>query len=303
MTRAPVAALFPGHAGDRSFMQAGHDGARDACAAHGLAFRVTDRVALPAMQAAMRDAAQAGAGLVLAQGGQCEAAASAVAPHFPALRFAVVQGHDAGANLYAYRAAQEQSAFLAGAAAGLTSRAAVVGHVSGIRPRPGLLARAAFAAGVAHVAPGKRLVSIFTGDQDDAALATAAMERLAAAGADLVFAMLNAAQAAVMAAAGRLGIALAGDGADWVAAHPACFRLAAVADTGPVAAAAIADYATGARPAGEEVVFGLEMPAVVRLSCRNDVPAAVREATGRIALDLRAGRIEVPEAVAVEELG
>jgi basic membrane protein A len=302
MPIAPVAAVFPGHVADASFMQQGHDGARAACAAHGLPLQVTERVPLARMEAALADAARAGAGLVLAQGGQCEAAAAAVAPHFPAVRFVVVQGHGAGANLYAYRAAQEQSAFLAGVAAGLMTRSGVVGHVSGIRPRPGLLARAAFGAGVAHAAPGARLLSIFTGDQDDAVRGRAAAERLAEAGADLVFAMLNAAQAAVMAVARQRDLLLAGDGRDWVAQHPDVFALAAIADTGGVAAAAIADYVLGARPEGAEVVFGLDAPGIVRLACGAAVPPAARAAVAQEAAALRAGRIVVPKNFVVEEL-
>jgi basic membrane protein A len=302
MARAPVAAIFPGHVADGSFMQQGHDGARAACAARGLDLRVTDRVALPALEDALSAAAASGAGLVLAQGGQCEAAAQAVAPRFPGVRFVVVQGHATGANLHAYRAAQEQSAFLAGAAAGLMAGGGVVGHVSGIRPRPGLLARAAFAAGIAHVAPEVRLLSIFTGDQDDAARATAAAERLAVAGARLVFTMLNAAQAAVMQVARRRGIALAGDGHDWVAAHPGLFQLAAIADTGGVMEAAIADFAEDRRPLGEEVVFGLSTPAIVRLACGGAVPAPVRAVVAAIAAAMREGRVEIPDGVAVEEL-
>lgn len=301
MPSRPVAAIFPGRIDDRSFMQAGHDGMAEACRAAGLPFTVTQAVPLAALPPALAEAA-GGAGLVLAQGGQCEAAARAVAARFPATRFVVVQGHGAGGNLYAYRAAQEQSAFLAGAAAGLLTGRAVIGHVSGIRPRPGLLARAAFASGIAHVAPGKRLVSIFTGDQDDAALGRAAAKRLLAAGADIIFTMLNAAQDAVVAEARAGGAMLVGDGRDWVAERPAAFLLAAVADSGAAAGAAIADYAAGSRQAGAEVVFGLERPDIVRLACGASVPAPVRARLDAIAAALASGAITVPEAAAVEEL-
>lgn len=302
MSRAPVAAIYPGHVTDGSFMQQGHDGAREACLAQGLDFRVTERVPLDGLEAAMTRAAQAGAGLILAQGGQCDAAAAAVAPRFPAVRFVVVQGHRGGGNLQAWRAAQEQSAFLAGAAAALMAPGRVVGHVSGIRPKPGLLARAAFAAGMARVDPACRLLSVFTGDQDDEARAEAAAERLIDAGAGLVFAMLNGAQHGVMRVARRRGIGLVGDGRDWAADHPGLFRLAAIADTGGVAAAAIADHAAGGLRHGAEIVFGLETPAIVRLSCGAEVPAAVREAVEALARDIRAGRLVVPETAAVEEL-
>jgi basic membrane protein A len=297
----PIHAIFPGLVADGSFMQAGHDGARDAAAKASLSFRVTQGVTLPGLQAAIAMAAEDSAGLVLAQGGQCEAAMAAVAPRFPTTRFAVVQGHAAGPNLYAYRAAQEQSAFLAGAAAGLLARGPVVGHVSGIRPRPGLLARAAFAAGLAYTAPGRRLLSIFTGDQDDSERGAAAAERLAEAGADIVFTMLNAAQAAVMEVARRRGLRLVGDGQDWVARRPDIFLLAAVADSGAAAAAAIADYAAGRRVSGQEVVFGLEAPEVVRLVVAHEA-ALLALQIDAIGAAVAAGQIAVPDTMPVEEM-
>lgn len=292
-----VAAFFPGHVADGSFMQAGHDGIAAACRAAGLPLSVTQAIPLGALAAAMARAAPE-AGLVIAQGGQCDEAAGAVAPRFPATRFVVVQGHAAGGNLYAYRAAQEQSAFLAGAAAALLLPDRAIGHISGIRPRPGLLARAAFAAGIAHVAPGRRLLSIFTGDQDDRALGAAAAERLADAGVGLVFTMLNAAQAAVVDVARQRGMMLAGDGKDWVADRPDAFALAAVAESGEAGAAAVRDYADGARPDGKEVVFGLDSPGVVRLSCG----VAVRDRLAALEREIVVGRIDVTAGGVVEEL-
>lgn len=299
MVPAAVAGLFPGHVTDRSFMQAGHDGLRDACARTGLALVVQDGVRLGDLRAAF-DRAAAEAALVVAQGGQCEGAAAEAASRWPDRRFVVVQGHRGGGTLSAYRAAQEQSAFLAGAAAALMTSAPVLGHVSGIRPKPGLVARAAFAAGVAAVAPGRRVVSIFTGDQDDLARGEAAAERLAEAGADIVFAMLNAAQSAVMQVARRRGLRLVGDGQDWVAAEPDLFDLAAIADTGPVAASAVEDFVAGRL--AEERVFTLDQPAVVRLACGARVPWSIRRDMARLAGAITAGRLAIPEQATVQEI-
>ena len=54
-----------------------------------------------------------------------------------------------GPNLASYEVLQEQSAYLGGVLAALTTRTGVVGHMSGIRVRPGLKGRAEAVAGLA----------------------------------------------------------------------------------------------------------------------------------------------------------
>ena len=87
--------------------------------------------------------------MVIAYGGQTSEAAQRVAWEFPEQRFTVIQGFHTRPNLAVYEVLQEQSAWLAGAAAGMLTKSNVVGHMSGLRVRPGLKARAAFAAGLA----------------------------------------------------------------------------------------------------------------------------------------------------------
>jgi basic membrane protein A len=59
----------------------------------------------------------------------------------PQIKFVVTQGAVVGANLCSYEVLQEESAYLGGVLAALTTRTGVVGHMSGIRVRPGLKGR------------------------------------------------------------------------------------------------------------------------------------------------------------------
>lgn len=86
--------------------------------------------------------------MVIAHGGQNNAAARQVAPDFPAVQFVVTQGTVTGTRLSSYDVLQEESAWLTGALAGLSTRTGVVGHMSDIRVTPGLKGRAAFADGL-----------------------------------------------------------------------------------------------------------------------------------------------------------
>ncbi|OYW97936.1 MAG: hypothetical protein B7Z14_16330 [Bosea sp. 32-68-6] len=204
-----VAALFAGRIDDRGFMQAGHTGLKLAEARLGvsIAFKQGVQPKLEDLTGALRELAAAGPDLVIAHGGQNNAAAKAVAAEFPAVRFAVTQGNVTGTNLASYEVLQEQSAFLAGMLAALTTRTGVVGHMSGIRVTPGLKGRAAYAAGVAHADPKVILLTNFSGNQDDNALSEKIARAMIAKDAQVIFTMLNAGRDGVTAACRERGVA------------------------------------------------------------------------------------------------
>ncbi|MEA3550994.1 BMP family ABC transporter substrate-binding protein [Pseudarthrobacter sp. C1] len=120
-----------------------------------------------ALESALDELASSGVDMVIAHGGQNAEAAKTVAQRFPETMFVVTQANVTGPNLSSYEVLQEESAWLAGAAAGLLTETNVVGHMSGIRPIPGLKGRAAFVDGVAHTNPQATVLSNFSGDQDD----------------------------------------------------------------------------------------------------------------------------------------
>jgi basic membrane protein A len=64
--------------------------------------------------------------------------------------------------------------------------------MSGIRVVPGLKSCAAFAHGLAHANPSVRLLTNFSGNQDDNALSKHIVSAMIDAGADIIFTMLNA---------------------------------------------------------------------------------------------------------------
>src|SRR5690606_25796185 len=145
----------------------------------------------PELEAALRELAAAGPDMVIAHGGQNSAAAETVAAEFPEIAFVVVQGNVTGPNLSSYEVLQEESAWLAGAAAGLLTETGIVGHISGIRVTPGLKGRGGFYNGLMHTNPEARFLTIFAGDQDDNALSHEVASAEIAAGADIIFTMLN----------------------------------------------------------------------------------------------------------------
>ncbi len=290
-----IGAVFAGPAQDGGFMEAGHKALLRAAADLDATAVFVDGVPprRDALGAALLAHARAGHDLIIAHGGQNNEAVLDVAKKFPETAFAVTQGQVSAANVASFDVMQEHSAFLAGILAALTTRTGVVAHLSGIKVRPGLKGRAAFAHGVRHADAGVRFMTTFCGHQDDANMAEAAARDLIAAGADRLFTMLNSGRAGAIAACRAFGCQQIGNVDDWTHREPDVFIGSALADVGIGVARAIEDFARGTFPAGEIRHIGLESPGAVGLALHPDVEASVREAIATAADAIRSGRLVV----------
>lgn len=302
-TPKKIAALFAGRIDDRGFMQAGYDGLKLAEARLGvsIAFRQGVQPKPDDLAAALRELASTKPDLVIAHGGQNNAAAKAVAAEFPDIRFAVTQGNVTGANLASYEVLQEHSAFLAGMLAALITRTGIVGHMSGIRVLPGLKGRAAYAAGVAHANPTVKLLTNFSGNQDDDTLSERIAVAMITKEAQVIFTMLNAGRNGVTKACRELGALQIGNVGDWTASTPEVFVGSAFADSGRALFDAVSDFAAGRFAVGEVKHLGIETPEAVRLVMGAGVPAPVRQRIDAAAAEIAAGRLRVPVEWAGEE--
>ena len=246
----------------------------------------------PARREATVAAAAAGADLVIAHGGQGEAAVAAVAPAHPGVAFAVTQGRIAGRNIACFEVLQEESAFLAGALAGWWMQGEVAAHLSGEKVPPGLRGRAGFAGGLAHAKPSARLLTGFCGDQHDPELAGRWTAAQAAAGAELQFAMLDGGRPGAIAACRAAGLRAIGNVHDWTQQDPV-FLASAIADNGVAMEAAIAAFLEGRF---QDRRIGLEDAAAVRLALAADVPGDLAERLDALRRAVLAGEVVVPEA-------
>jgi len=292
-----IGGLFAGRIDDAGFMQAGYQGLVRSRDELGVTITYVDQ--LPPQRErlieGLRELARRGAHLVVAQGGQNNEAARAVAAEFPTTQFVVTQGNVTGPNLSSYEVLQEESAWLAGAACGLLTGTGVVGHMSGIRVTPGLKARAAFADGVKTANPQARLLTNFSGNQDDNALSKRVALAMIDAKADYLYTMLNAGRLGAIEACRERGIKQLGNVRDWVAAMPDVFAGSAVADSGIAFFDAVQDFARGQFKPGVIRRIGLASPEAVRLVLADLVPAAVKTRIDTYRDGIIAGRIKLPE--------
>jgi basic membrane protein A len=295
--RGPIAAMFPGRIDDGGFLEAGYRGL----------MRIRDELGIPvthvdgippdeeAMKAALRELADSDAKLVIAIGEPAAEAVQRVAWEFPQQRFTSIQGHLTRPNLAVYEVLQDQSAWLAGAAAGQLTRSNIVGHMSGLRVRPALNARAAFAGGLSHTNPRARLLTNFSDSQDDPAVAKRVAIAQIDAGADIIFTMLNAGRIGVIEACRERGAKQIGNVRDWVAAMPEVFVASAVADTGAAVLAAGRDLSDNIWKGELVKRFGVRYPDAVRLALAPAVPQAVHDRVASLTKEMAVGAIAIPE--------
>ena len=289
-----IAGLLAGRIDDGGFMEAGHRGlvaAREKGASVTWIDGVKPERAL--LEEALRKLAGARPAMIIAHGGQNNEAAKAVAAEFPDIAFVVTQGNVTGPNLASYEVLQEESAFLAGVLAGLTTKTGVVGHMSGIRVAPGLKGRAGFANGLAHAAPQVKLLTNFSGNQDDSALSKRVALAMADAGADVIFTMLNAGRMGAVDACREKKIAQIGNVFDWIPRAPDVFIASAIADSGLAVLAAAEDRMNGSFKPGVIRKIGLAAPSAVRLTMADSVPPAIRAKIEETARDIASGKLVV----------
>ena len=290
-----IAMLLPGNIEDNGFMEAGYDGLMAIRDAFGAEVSYVDQIKPEPelLAAALRELAKGAPDMVIAHGGQNDKAAETVAAEFPDIRFVVVQGHVTGPNLSSYEVRQEDSAWLAGAAAGLLSKSGVVGHISGIRVPPGLKGRGGFYNGLMHTRPDARFLTIFAGNQDDNELSRKVAEAEIAEGADIIFTMLNAGRAGATDAMRDAGVRHIGNVIDWTAVEPEVFIASAVADVGIPSVEAVRDLVEKDWQAGVIRQIGVENADAVRLALAPDVPQEVRARIDALRAELVAGTITV----------
>jgi len=290
-----VGALFAGRIDDNGFMQSGYTALEQARTQLGVNVEFTQGIKpeKELLAEALRQLASKNPDIVVAHGGQNNAAAQQVATEFPSVAFVVTQGAVTGPNLSSYEVLQEQSAFLAGVLAALMTKTGVVGHMSGIRVTPGLKGRAGFIDGVRHANPDIKVLTNFSGNQDDNALSYKVASAMMAEKADIVFTMLNAGRTGVTDACREKRTLQIGNVIDWTKIAPDVFVASAVANAGLGLFNAAADLTTGKFQLNVTKKIGLEQPDAVRLAVGPSVPEAIIAKIGDLSKAIVAGSIDV----------
>jgi len=216
-----AAMLLPGSINDQSWNAAGYAGLLKT-KADGFDIAYTENVADADQAEALSDYARRGFQVVMAHGGQFEAAAKQVAPQFPKTWFVIGSGSGfQKPNVMSMDYAEEQFGCLLGVLAARMSKTGKIGGVYGLEGLATIVAQAGgFRLCAMKTRPGIQVTFIYVKDMEDSAAAKEAALSLIAAGADVITGKLNAAQSGIVQAGKERGVYVTGRSLDTSDAAP-----------------------------------------------------------------------------------
>ena len=233
--------------------------------------------------------------LVIAAGGQFAEAGTIVAPEFPDVEFAIVNGQTSDAsNLHAFQVHTGYPAYAAGVVLASLTESNKVGFIGGLEIPPTFQAETGFFAGIEATEPDVERVSTFTGDYEDVALAKEAAIAQIAADVDVIYAYINAGIEGVIQA-----VEESGQNVRVVSViFPRCDRSDHLFGTGTLSSAGqvdtiISSFLEGTLPV-EKVTWGVEDPNIQTfLLCPAHSEPDLNQTVADSLASLAAGEIEL----------
>jgi basic membrane protein A len=293
-----VGMALPGPKNDKGFNQAHYDGLLAAEEELGADVTVVENVVDPQARIdALRNLA-ADNDLVIGVGGEYAEAGTTIAPQFSDVDFAIINGEQSDAeNLHIYFVRQGTPAYIAGVLAAQLTQSGKVGYLGGELIPPTTQSDDAMRAAVEATDPNVEYVSTIVGNFNDAEKAKEAAAAQIAAGADVIYALLDA---------GFPGLqqAVEESGAEVLTMNPIFPRCEdgenIVGYTYLNSASMVVDivrqYLDGSMPQGEPKFYGLEDPdiqAFVLCPGYEEHQATVDELTQQV----NGNEIDLPQGV------
>ena len=283
-----VAVLFPGLVDDQSWNQAGFEGLTR-LEEEGAEIAYTERVNQSQQVEVFRNYAQQGYDIVVGHGGEYMDAALQVATEYPDLQFVVTNGNKGADNVTSFTLSYRDMGILAGALAGLMTESNKLAIVAGQEIPVALGAVEGFQEGVARVNPEAEVNVTYTGSWEDVDKAREAALALISDGADVVWHVLDAADAGVLSAADDEGVMAIGLYGDQSALAPNAHIGAIIADASELI------YAAGSQSLDGQVHDEGIAAGVVSIGHYSEaVPQEVQDQIAAIEEELKSAPVATP---------
>ena len=293
-----VGMALPGPKNDRGFNQAHYQGLLDAEEQRGIEGTVVENVVDPQARIdALRNLA-ADNDLVIGVGGEYAEAGTTIAPQFPDVEFAIINGEQTeDENLHIYFVRQGTPAYIAGVLAAQLTQSGKVGYLGGELIPPTTQSDDAMQAAVEATDPDVEYVSTIVGNFNDAERAKEAAAAQIAGGADVIYALLDAGFPGVLQAVEESGQ----DVLTMNPIFPRCEEDPSIVgytylNSARMVVDIVQQFEDGSMPQGEPRFYGLENPdiqAYVLCPGYEDHQGTVDDLTAQI----DGGEIELPEGV------
>ncbi len=253
-----VAIVLPGSAADRGFNESAADAAPVLRERLGAEVSVAEMTAPIDFEKTFHDYASAGFDVVVGHGFEFGDVAAKVAPLYPRTYFFVTNNPViTGANFKGLQPRSQDSAYLAGIAAGSITQKGKVAAVGGFS-FPVIVAQIeAFKAGVKSVRPDADFRSVYLNTFDDVEKGKEAALALSAEGVDVIYHIADSAGVGVISGARQAGIYAIGWGKDQYELAPATVATSQIVDQTKMIVSAVEAFKQGTLPEGVWS-FGLE---------------------------------------------
>jgi basic membrane protein A len=293
-----VGMALPGPKNDKGFNQSHYDGLVAAGEKYGFTPNVVENVVDPQARIDALKNLAADNPLVIGVGGEYAEPGLTAAPQFGDVAFAVINGQtDPGIpNLHAYFVRQGVPAYIAGVVAAQLTKTKKVGYLGGELIPPTTQSDDGFKAGVADTDPSIEYASTIVGNFNDPEKAKQAAAAQISAGADVIFALLDA---------GFPGVeqAVQESGKDVLLINPIFPRCdegpnivgVAFLSSGALVDQIVSDYKNGSLPKDPKF-YGVENPDIQKFQLCDafaEHQSLVDETTAKI----NSGDIKLPEGV------
>ena len=288
-TKTKVAVLFPGVVSDQSWNQFGYEGLKKAESACNLETAYSENVFQDKQIETLRNYAAEGYDIILAHGGEYADSVKTVAAQYPKIWFGLVNGSGEGPNVSSMLIGYNQMSYLAGVLACNMTKTNHIGFAGG-ESIPIVDAGAkAFEQGAQTC--GKTVVVdvVYTGDWADVTKARESGLAMIAGGADVLYHILDTADAGLIAAAEDKGVYAIGLYRDSSALGPKAVIGSALGFPGTM----IYELACGKIPKGEKTWLTVHTPNGVNIQMTDLVPANIQATVKAVYDDMVANKLVI----------
>lgn len=288
--KTKVAVLFPGVVSDQSWNQFGYEGLMRAKNEDGDETAYSENVSQDMQIEAFRNYAAEGYDVIIGMGGEYTDAARTVAGEYPDINFCVSNGLVGnGENLSSFKVSYSQQGYLAGVLAGLMTKTNKIAAVMA-EPIPIVdQGKASFKAGAESVNKDVEVSFVITGSWADVAKAREAGLALINQGVDVLWHILDTADAGLISAAEDKGIYAIGLYRDSAALGPKAVIGSAMGNPSTL----VYEAANGHVLNGKANIMDVNTPQGIDMKMTELVPQKTQEKVRDIVSKMRSGEIEV----------
>ena len=292
-----VAFLFPGVINDGGFNSHGYKASEYVASELGVEVAYSELVGFTDCARVAADYAEAGYSFVWLHSGGWVGCALELAPQYPEVSFGVFTAGDipdAPANMWRHDSKLHEIFYVTGALAGLITQTDTVGFVGGMEFPQYTAGLAAYKQGVADYNADAEVVSVFTGDFNDATLGKEAAIAQIESGADLIVTPADLAVFGIIEAAEAAGdVWVIGMGSDQHSLSPNTVLTTMVIDYS-MNISNLVSKAMGGEVGGHDVV-GVPTGTAFFTSFYGQLPADVKAVVDQLLADITSGALTVAE--------